>query len=1456
MPYTPGYTDPRFTGAKPTGQNNTIQTTQTPSHLEDKATVLGKEIKGGHLVKYESLLTESTYSGIFDSRRQKGMLVFVELFDDDTPCDKFYYLKSNLGHALSDWEALEFTSAFTTYVVADLAARDALTGMNVGDMAVVEDCRTAQEITDGDPVYSCIFSWNGTEWRRIDFLSNIDAAEVAANTAARHTQNTDTQIVRDSNGQALTADYIAVELAKITPKDDNTTSTASTWSSTKIASELDSHEQSAKDYTYSQQDIDSKDTNTLSSANTYTDDQLANLDQYNAGNGIEITGASNPKDISVDLSDIAEQAALGGSWIQVKTDGTRLYLDPSQINIASGAFIKSFAGTNGQTVFTLNEAEGPLATVIGLFVGGSIQSPDNYSKSGNTLTLNTGLDGPTEVILVYSKVVSGTDNAATIAYVDTQIDNLQGGNDVDTIASLRTDIDNGVGAGGQSFEVITSGPYTGNGTATQFQLPTNADFIVQLEVDESKQTSGYSISDPNLLTFEVAPADGAIIKVTYIRYTTTTPAPLGNGVPVGGVGGQVLAKSSNNDYDVAWITASGSGDMLVGIYDPTGIGADAFNRANHTGEQPISSITNLQGTLNNKLEQSNVVNAIDSQIGNTGWRSKLTQEEVQDLVQTLLNHANHVNISVTYDDANNQIILTSSGSGMTQEEIQDIVGLLFNHINHVNCSVTYDDANDQIIITGQDTQLSEEQVQDFASTLLTHANHTSIAASYDDANNRVVLSIDAHNHTASEITDFDTEVSNNPSVAANTAKQTNATHTGDATGSDNLTVEGIRGKTVVSGATAPSDGDILVFRNAGDSWVLEAKPASGSNPAINDVSDITITSVADNEVLSYDSGSGVWINKTAVEAGLANASQGALAEETNKQAIKREYASEDIILRRYGKTTLTDLPNASTFTTSLPAVGEEFRDPVSDMRSIYMRSQMDIRSLNGERRWTTVGDKWLWVQTSFNKFQIFDGQTLEFYQELTSSLSTPNDKIAEARAHPTDPDLVILPDGNQLKTWNLDTGAVSVLTTFSQNLASFLGGGDGNDIYDSKLVISFANGEYAVYDIATDEIVTASGRQAVDGSTTEPSFSRANVDYLCLAPSADMIIALGDGTGLSVIDFDGVLIDDIYTSDGHLGIGYREVNGVLHNLLMFKVVDTHPVSELPDSNTGDLVCCEYWLNGGSLMTHFHHTLKWIGNNSASEGQFSFCPGNGLFYIGHQYYDGSGEETPMANYITEIDAITGVHRRIASTYLADNNVQRQIEVYVSRSGDWVTYRTPLGTTNANGALFGVWLDQRNEAIGFHIQKGPDYITDYTVTEGDVTAHQAALSITESQISDLKSYQLADPFTTLTLAASMTLDMDTVNKDKPYELIWPNADTTDPNLTLSNTSTNKGKVTNIHLQNNSGSIRTITFAGGAARLYKGDTDNLTTDALAIADGADVEISIKAVNGDKLLIIITEY
>lgn len=50
------------------------------------------------------------------------------------------------------------------------------------------------------------------------------------------------------------------------------------------------------------------------------------------------------------------------------------------------------------------------------------------------------------------------------------------------------------------------------------------------------------------------------------------------------------------------------------------------------------------------------------------------------------------------------------------------------------------------------------------------------------------LSETSHTHTASDTTDFDTEVANNSAVTANTAKVSNATHTGDVTGSTALTI--------------------------------------------------------------------------------------------------------------------------------------------------------------------------------------------------------------------------------------------------------------------------------------------------------------------------------------------------------------------------------------------------------------------------------------------------------------------------------------------------------------------------------------------------------------------------------------------------------------------------------------------------------------------------------------------
>ncbi len=175
------------------------------------------------------------------------------------------------------------------------------------------------------------------------------------------------------------------------------------------------------------------------------------------------------------------------------------------------------------------------------------------------------------------------------------------------------------------------------------------------------------------------------------------------------------------------------------------------------------------------------------------------------------------------------------------------------------------------------------------------------------------ISATGHTHTASDITDFDTEVGNNTAVAANTAKTgitaqqasditannakvtydaaaavalntakvTNATHTGDVTGATVLTIAAgavdlamlsatgtasgttflrgdntwatpaagddatsIQGTDVDGSVGSPSDGDILVYRSAGSDFVLESKPAAGSNPAASDITDATADGIA------------------------------------------------------------------------------------------------------------------------------------------------------------------------------------------------------------------------------------------------------------------------------------------------------------------------------------------------------------------------------------------------------------------------------------------------------------------------------------------------------------------------------------------------------------------------------------------------------------------------------------
>ena len=116
-----------------------------------------------------------------------------------------------------------------------------------------------------------------------------------------------------------------------------------------------------------------------------------------------------------------------------------------------------------------------------------------------------------------------------------------------------------------------------------------------------------------------------------------------------------------------------------------------------------------------------------------------------------------------------------------------------------------------------------------------------------------------HTHTASNITDFDTEVSNNTSVTANTAK-------------------------------VSADGSITTH------------------------SDVVVTSVVDNEILAWNNGTSKWINQTASEAGLASASHTHTTSDITSGTFANARISQSNVIQHEGAITHQNLSGAGTNT--------------------------------------------------------------------------------------------------------------------------------------------------------------------------------------------------------------------------------------------------------------------------------------------------------------------------------------------------------------------------------------------------------------------------------------------------------------------------------------------------------------------------------------------------------------
>lgn len=270
---------------------------------------------------------------------------------------------------------------------------------------------------------------------------------------------------------------------------------------------------------------------------------------------------------------------------------------------------------------------------------------------------------------------------------------------------------------------------------------------------------------------------------------------------------------------------------------------------------------------------------------------KPTEEQFSDLIDSNLNKTDDTSDDITEGSTN---LFTTSAEKSTWNNKQDTLVADTDYLTPDTASSTYEpkkgaddnfvtDAEKVVIGNTSGTNTGDQDLSGLAlKSSVLELDNTEVFTpdgDYEPATKKYVDdnaggAVDSVNGETGTVVldadDIDDTSTTNKFVTASdltTLANTSGTNTGDQDISGIGNATEIRGVGIDSSVASPSDGKILVYRSAGSDWVMEDKPAGGSNPALNDVTDVDIVSVADNDLLAYDSTSGDWINQSPTEAG-------------------------------------------------------------------------------------------------------------------------------------------------------------------------------------------------------------------------------------------------------------------------------------------------------------------------------------------------------------------------------------------------------------------------------------------------------------------------------------------------------------------------------------------------------------------------------------------------------------
>jgi len=233
---------------------------------------------------------------------------------------------------------------------------------------------------------------------------------------------------------------------------------------------------------------------------------------------------------------------------------------------------------------------------------------------------------------------------------------------------------------------------------------------------------------------------------------------------------------------------------------------------------------------------------------------------------------------------------------------------------------------------------------------------------------------------------------------------------------------------------------------------------------------------------------------------------------------------------------------------------------------------------------------------------------------------------------------------------------------------------------------------------------------------------------------------------------------------------------------------------------------------------------------------------------HTKLDGietGADVTDTANVVAALTAGTGVSISAGGEVAVTVNHDNLAGFVANEHIDWTADQ---GATNIHsGNYVNTTYSNLNE-----FTNGPGYITDYTVTEADVTGHEAALSITESQISDLGSYLTAHP--SITAASSVNNTGRTYIQDITLDSNGHITGITSATETGVNTDTTYSSGSGLNLTGTTFSVtdapkwttaRTLSLSGDASGSVSWDGSANATLTVTVADDSHNHV-ISNVNG----------